>query len=350
MRTRTIAALALIVFLMVVTILLMNNKTKSEARTKIQSITAIPVTIATVHLEKIGSQLSLVGTIMANNDAAVVSETQGRVTKIFAGIGDYRAAGSPIVKVDDELKHANFITAEVNYQNAKRNLERMQNLHAKSSISTVQLDQAQLACQMADSQLVVARRTYADSTIKSPISGVITARLVDKGSMVQPGAVIANVVDISKMKVRLSVSELDAFRLRINEEVSVTTEVYPGVVYKGRITSISDKADQLHTYPVEISLPNNSKHPLRAGMFGRIAFSGFDDKEAMVIPRESILGSIKSPQVYVVENGTARLREITTGSEIGTNIQVLAGLQAGENVVVTGHNNLKDRFAVSIVR
>src|SRR5690606_8306756 len=115
-------------------------------------------------------------------------------------------------------------------------------------------------------------------------------------------------------------------------------------------STISAKADEAHTYPVEIALANNSAHPLRAGMFGRVNFEAVRRESAVVIPREALVGSIRKPQVYVVNGDKAELRDLIIGMETGTDLEILQGLSGGETIVVNGQNNLKNGVAIAIVK
>jgi len=337
-------ALALIV------VVLLNNKSKMQARSKTDEVHFLPVTVAEVTKEKLSESVSLVGTITANSDVAIVSETQGKVTRVFASVGDYVSAGSTIVEVDDELKKAAYATAEVNYEKAKKDLERYESLIKDSSVSDTQLESARLAFKTAEAQYIVARRQFNDTKIKTPISGVVSARPVDFGTMIQNNTTVANVVDISKLKVKLNVSEHDAFHIKVGGDVDVTTDVYPGVTFDGKVSTISSKADDAHTYPVEVVLANSSKYPLKAGMFGRVSLISVKDHESVTIPRQALVGSAKKPQLYVVENGIARLRDIVVGAQVGTNLEVLSGLKEAETIVLSGQNNLKDSVAVTVLK
>lgn len=332
--------------------ILLNNKARSDekARRSQEIEKAIPITVAEVQKGALKQELTLVGTIVANNDVVIVSETDGRVTAVYAKVGDYKPAGSALVQVDDELKLAAFKSAEVAYEKAKKDYERYQSLVKEGAISDSQLEQARQAYQAAEAQYIVARRQYQDATIKTPISGVVTARNVDVGAYLGKGAIVANVVDISRLKVKVNVAEQDVFLLKQGDEVEVTTDVYPGVAFKGRIESVSVKGDEAHTYPVEISLPNSKEYPLKAGMFGRVTFATLGKREALLIPREALVGSVKNPEVFVADGEVARLRRIVVGREAGLWLEVRDGLKEGEKVVVSGQNNLKDGYAVQIVQ
>jgi RND family efflux transporter MFP subunit len=328
--------------------LLLNNKAKMEAKTAVNKSDAYYVKVEPVKNQELSREIELVGTINANNDVAVVSESTGRVINVYAKIGDYKTAGSVLFQLDDELKESAYKTAEVNYEKSKKDFERFETLYKNKSVTDAQYEGARLAYLSAESQYVAAKRQYEDTKIKAPISGVVTARNVDVGNFVNSGTVVSNIVDISKLKLRLNVAERDAFALKTGDKVDITTDIYPGVVFDGRIESISVKGDEAHTYPVEISLPNSKNHPLKAGMFGKVSFKSTAKGESMVIPREALTGSVKDAKVFVVSNGIANLRNIVVGSTSDNMIEVLDGLNQGDQVVVNGQNNLKNNDRVIV--
>ncbi len=340
------------VLVVIVAILVMNKK-------KMASYTAggikdvYYVSVEEASKKSLSESLSLVGTIYANKDVNIMSETAGKVTAVFVKVGDYKSAGSVLFQVDDELKKAALMSAEANYEKAKKDYERTQVLFQQKSATDAQLDMAKLSSVNAEAQYIVAKRQMADTKIKTPISGFITASNIDLGSMVQgapQATLVANVVDISRVKIKLNIAEKDAFILKTGDQVSVTSDVYPEATFTGKIESIGAKGDDAHTFPIEISIANEAKHQLRAGMFARISFTSIKSGESVVIPRAALVGSIKTPQVFVVENGIAKLRTITVGNESGLYVQVLKGLSVGEEVVVSGQNNIVDNIKVEILK
>lgn len=345
-----IAAVAAIV---IVVAMLFYNKSKMQAQSKNIYQEKYYVTVAAAEQITPKEEISFVGTVAANNDVNIISETSGRITNVYANVGDFKSAGSVIVQVDDELKKAAYNSALANFEKAKKDFDRIQSLWETKSASDAQLDGAKLAFINAESQLTLAKRQLNDTKITTPISGYITFRPVDVGSYLASGpnaTLVANVVDISKLKVKVNVSEKDAFRLKTNDKVKITTEVYPGYEYDGKIASISAKGDDAHTYPVEIVFLNNPNYPLKAGMFARVHFTSLVQTNAITIPREAVIGSARSPQVFVVENGIAKLKNIITGSQYGTFIQVLEGLKTGDQVVTSGQNIIQDNFQVEVMK
>ncbi len=349
MKNKKVVIISVAIIAVIVAILFY-NKSRNTLKSNSEIITSVSVSVKTVNKQKLTATRSMVGTISANNDIAIISETSGKVTTVHAEVGQHVSAGAQIVQVDDELKKAAYISAETNTEKAKKDLERFESLYKQNSVTDQQIEGARLAAKAAEAQYIAARRQYNDTKISTPISGIVTSRNVDVGTFVSNNMLVANVVDISRLKVKINVSESDAFNLKIGDKVDVTTDVYPGVKYAGKIKSISSKADEAHTYPVEVTLDNSKQHPLKAGMFGRISFVAKMNSDVLAIPREALVGSMKSPQVYVVEGTVARLRNIVAGSEIGTSISVIEGLKEGDIVVTNGQNNLKDSVAVTIMK
>lgn len=332
--------------------LLFYNKAKMKTQAQVEYKEKFYVTVTKVERKIPTEEISLVGTVVANNDVNIISETSGRITNVYANVGDYKQAGSVIVQVDDELKKAAYNSALANYEKAKKDFERMQSLLETKSASDAQFDGAKLAYTNAENQYILAKRQLNDTKITTPISGYVTFRPVDVGSYLASGpnaTMVANIVDISKLKVRVNVAEKNAFRLKSGDLVEVTTDVYPGVKYFGKIVSVSSKGDDAHTYPVEISIPNKADKPLKAGLFARIYFTTLAKSQVLAVPREVIVGSTRSPQVFVVENGLAKLREISVGEQFGTFVEVTTGLNEGELVVTSGQNLIQNNTKVEIV-
>jgi len=347
-RIKIIGLLALIVGGTIA--VLIYNKARMQARAKSDILTSIPVTVTAVTKGKISDKHSLVGTITANNDVAIISEAQGKVTAVFAEVGHYKSAGAVLLQLDDELKQATLAAAESNFEKAKKDLKRFEILAKQDAATDQQAEGARFAAKSAEAQFVLARREYRDTKITAPISGVVSARPVDVGTYVQKGMPVANIVDISKLRVKINVTEQDVFRLHVGDTVEVGSDVYPGITFHGTVHTISDKGDEAHTYPVEVMLENSKNHPLKAGMFARVSFTTLSNSEALSIPRSALVGSMRHPQAFVIENGIAKLRTLVISAESGASLEVLQGLNEGETIVVSGQNNLKDNVSVTIVK
>ncbi len=323
------------------------SRTGTQQREMI--LTDVPVTVVPTTRQKLSSALSLVGTISASNDVNVISETQGVAKAVYVKVGDRVAGGTVLLQVDDEIPRSNLAAAEINHEKALRDFERSEALYQENSLSASQLDAARLGLKAAENQLDIARRQLENTKIKSPIAGTVNARFVSVGSMVGSGTPVANVVDITTLKVKVNVTEREAFQLAPGDSVEMSVDVYPGVTFVGRVDNIASKADEAHTYAVELTVPNSSRHPLKAGLFARIGFLSIVPTESLVIPREALIGSIKDAQVFVVRGGIAHLAKIVIGKQTATHLEVLRGVGVGDSIVTSGQNNLSDESRVIVV-
>ena len=341
MRTRSKVMLFGGLCLVVLVVLMFRNRAAMNAPTSTSAvITTHSVAIATAARQPIDEAFSVVGTVNAFNDVTVLSETSGRVVKVLAEVGDHKQAGDVLVEVDNELKVAAFKTAEVAYQKAKKDLERYESLFKEGSVPDAQLEQARWTFQSAEAGYITAKRQLADTRITTPIAGVVTSRLVNLGTMVMgaPQATqIANVVDLSRLKVKINVAEKDVFKLHTGDAVDVTTDVFPGVTFPGSVFTLSSKGDDAHTYGVEVLVKDPAQN-LKAGMFARATFHPKTLGSVIQIPHRAIVG----------KSGTALLRSVVVTRESGLMVALAQGVQEGDSVVVDGQNNLNDNAQVVI--
>jgi len=341
--------LIILISLTAIILILMNNKSKMQAKTQKVIQQAVPVSVAVIGMQTIETSQSYTGTVSANNDVALAAETQGKVTAIYVNVGDKVSAGTPLLQIDDELKQAALTAAEANFEKAKKDLERFESLKKEHTISDTQIENARLMYKTAEAQFIVARRQLRDTKIISPIAGIVTARNVDIGANVQNGNIVANIVDIVQLRVKLNIAEKDIFRLRKNDVATISTEIFPEKTFDGKIFSIGVKGDEAHTYPVEVHFANDNKEQFRACMFVKVAFHSMLHSEVLAIPRDALIGSVKDAQVFIVENIIAKLRRVIITSHSGQYLEVLSGASAGETIVINGQNNLQDNVQVAIV-
>jgi len=331
---------------------LFSNKKEIDAKNQIvdNTNTSTTVNVAPVESRISERNLTMVGTVIPNREIDVKSEVQGQITALNVKLGDYVKKGSVVARIDNQVRALQVANAEQALADARQNFERYSNLYNGGAATKAQLDQYTLAYENAQNQLKQARKELSNTTVQAPISGYVTLKPVETGAFANIGSSIATLVDVSQLKVQLSVQERDVYALHEGDAVTITTSVYPGVTFDGKITFISASGDEAHNYPIEIAVVNKEKTPLKAGTYVDIAFNKKNETPSLQIPREALVGSIKDARVYVVNsNNVAVLRNITISADNGAYLEVLKGLEKGDRVVTTGQINLSDSTQVTVL-
>jgi len=349
MKKAIIIVIVASVLILIVFKLSTNYKKINSNKNVSTDLAYISVNVSPVSKMLIKGSLQLTGYMEAYSDIQIASQSQGTITSLNADLGQQKSKGSIIATIDDKLKSLAVQKAKNLKMKLEKDLKRNENLFNGGSLTEQQLDEAHNAYNDAVIQLQQAEKELSDAVIKSPINGVITKKFVDEGEFINIGSSIATIVDISKLKIKLNISETNVYQLKLGDKAIISTDVYPGITFEGNISFISPQGDDSHNYPTEIVIQNNSKHPLKSGTFANVSIMLPVTEDALYIPRESLLGSITDAEVYVAENNKAVRKKIIVGNGNDKVIKVVSGLKEGENVIVNGQINLSDNKAIKII-
>jgi RND family efflux transporter MFP subunit len=324
------------------------NKKEVDARAQVKDEQKnIPVNIAAVSLQTLNEDLTLIGTFEPLREVRMLSEVSGKVVKMGIKEGDVVKEGSLVAQTDNELIRAELMAAEAAYNKLKKDVARFENLVKGDAVTEAQLEDVRLGYKQAEARVLATRKQLKNTTITAPISGTVTSRSFEYGSLLMPGAPVASITDISKVKLRILVPEQHIFKLKEGQTIAVKSDVYSSTDFTGTITMVGVKGDAAHNYPVEI-LVDNKQQQLRAGMYGRAILNNLVTESTLTIPRSALVGSFKNPQVYVAEGGKAVLRNIKVGASARDLVQVTDGLKEGEQVITAGQINLENNMTILV--
>jgi membrane fusion protein (multidrug efflux system) len=355
MKKVIITIVLLVVVIGGIAYVLSNNKKKNQAKTDFvaKGNGAIAVNIATVAKTVPELDFNANGTFAPNQELNFLSENAGRVSKIFVSEGDRVSKGQVLARIDAEIINTDRETAEATYQNAMRDEARYQSSYATGGVTQQQLDQAKLATQNAKLRLQASQRRLSDANIKSPINGIVNKKYIEVGAFVTAqGTQLFELVDVSKLKLKVNVNESQVANLKIGDKVAIQSTVFPDDNFTGRVSFIASKAEGALNFPIEIEVSNNIKNSLRAGMYGTAVFDFPKQAASILIPRTSFVGSVSSNQVFMFDktNNTAKIRKVVSGKILGDKVEILSGLNEGETVITSGQINLIDGTPVSVVK
>ncbi len=328
---------------------LKSNHDKINAKQEVSTdLNYVNVTVAKVQSMNIDMHLSLVGSLAAYVEVEVSSEIQGTVTSVKTKLGQKVSKNSVIATVDDRIKKLNVNSAKIDLDKKQKDYERYKNLFAGGTATQQELDNARVDYENAVIKLEQAQKELSDATIVSPLGGIITEKHVEDGTYVNVGSPIVSIVDISKLKVKLNVSESNIYQLNVGDTTEITASVYPGITFSGNISFISPKGDDSHNYQVEIVIANSDEHPLKAGTFVKVKIKLPSKGNSLYIPRETLQGSISEAKVYLVKDDKAVLQPVTIGNGNNDYLEVTSGLQEGDVIVASGFVNLENGKAIKV--
>ena len=329
---------------------LVANKSKIDAKNKMPEKTgiSIPVTVAVVSEGSTDQELVRTGNLIPYKQAEIMATSAGKVLAVKYELGSFLSKGATIVNVDSKLKELSLQATELNINKLKKDADRYTKLLAGNAATEIQVNDTKYNYENALNQAEQIKQQINDATIKAPISGRVIKKNIEPGEFVNVGTSLGTILDVSRLKVQVMISESDVYKLKEGQHVQVKTDIYPDKKIDGVISYIAPLGDDSHNYPVEIVIQNSSQ--LKAGTFVSVSFLQKTSQQALLIPRSSLVESIRNPYVYVMENNVAKQRKIEVGREMGDKIEVLSGLKAGETVITTGQINLSEGATVQAAK
>jgi len=348
MRRVVIVSLVVVVLIVLTIIKLLNNKQAAAAKLYIHDVTAaVLVETTKPDYHQFDSQFSYLGTFEANKQATVSSEGQGKVVSVNFEEGDVIKKGAVLAKLDDEMLKLQLQTIEVNLEGQRKDEARYKILSEQNAAPDIQLEKVQLAIRGLEIQKAQILKQLKSCTVVSPFNGVVTKKMIDLGSVIGPGTQVVEIMDISILKLAVNIPERDINKFKVGQKVIVNTDVMPDQTISGIIKTIAPQADRTHNVKVQVEV-RNINNELKAGMFGTAIMENGLSVKALAIPRKTLVGSTKNPQVYVVKNGKSILTSFNAGTSDGDFIEVVSGIDQSDKVVIKGQVNLKNNSNVKI--
>ncbi|MCR4032531.1 MULTISPECIES: efflux RND transporter periplasmic adaptor subunit [Flavobacterium] len=355
MKKIIITIVIIVVALVGINYILNKNKAENEGKTAIvaEKNAAVSVKVATVKTEDVNLGFTANGNFAPIQELTFSAEKSGKVISVLVKEGDYVRVGQTLLTVRGDVINVNAQQAQAVYQNAKADYARYENAFKTGGVTKQQLDQAKLALTNAQSSLTQANINVGDTKVKAPINGYINKKYIEPGSILagMPATALFDIVNVSKLKLTVTVNETQVASLKLGNTVNITASVYPDKTFSGKITFIAAKANESLNFPVEIEITNNANNDLKAGMYGTANFGSNNQKQNLkVVPRNAFVGSVSSNEIFVVENNIAKLKKVVAGRILGDKVEIINGLNDGDVVITTGQINLQDGNTVEIIK
>lgn len=287
------------------------------------------------------------GSLEGEAQANIVAKISERITGIQAPVGQSVEKGQPIILLDKSGTTSQYYQTEANFLNSGKNLERMKTLLGEGAISQQMLDGYQTAFDVAKANFDAAR---AAVELTTPISGVITALNVSLGDLATPGAVLATVANIKRIKVTFNMSESDVMQVALGQTVEISNGNPAVGALQGQVVQISRSADvRSRSFEIKALFPNTPTQYFRPGMFCRVVVSLSPRRQVLTIPNAAVLSDGTDYKVFKVVQERALQQPVQIGVSDGSRTEILQGLKESDLVVTVGATNLRDSVLVRLV-
>ena len=320
-----------------------SNTKKAEAQPEAVVETAPTVSVVQVSKREVPQIATYTSTVQPYVKNNIVPQAGGRITKINVEIGDFVKAGQVLAEIDK----AQLQQAQLSLKNQEVELARLKSLYEAGGLSKSDLDAIELQYNVTKTQV---ENLLENTVLRSPINGVVTARNYDVGDMCSMSAPIFTVEQIIPVKLLVGISESDYSKVKKGDSVEIKADAVPDKTFYGKINRIYPTIDPAtRTFTVEVVVQNNYR-TLRPGMFVR-ATVNFGTNNNIVIPDVAVVKQQGSGErfVYVLnQDGTVTYQKVVLGVRMGTEYEVLEGLEDGATIVTGGQIRLKDGIKVTV--
>ena len=297
-------------------------------------------------------RIDAVASLVALQGVHLTTQLPGQVTGIYFHSGQHVRRGERLVQLDDSNQLAQLASDRAAVALAQADYQRAQRLFGTHAASAAQLQTARASYERAKAAVAGDRSTLAKLALSAPFTGWIGVREVNLGQYLSPGTGIAALDVWDPLRVQFTVPQSRIALVQVGQEVHIEVDACPGQEFTARVTALGSEVDPAsRNITVEARLPN-PKRLLRPGMFAQARLLVGAPHEALAVPAEAITYNTYGDFVYRVEahkgEQVAVATTVRAGETRGGLTEILAGLEAGEQVVTAGQLKLHDGAPVRV--
>ena len=308
-------------------------------RPAVPSLPPVAVQVEALTLSEVPMQVELAGTLQAVKHATIKARVAGQIVKLPVQVGSKVKKGDLLVKIAAAEMNARVEQAETQLAQARRNLARETRLQQVNASTREKVKSLKEQVEINEAVYREAQTILGYTLIHAPFSGTVTGKPVEVGDQAAPGIPLLELENGSALEVVIQVPEGLAQSLTPESRLPVTVPA-AGLTLTAQISEISPTVDSTsRTTQVKIMLPESAE--LRSGQFARVALAG-RQASTLMINSKAVRHKGQLQQVFVAEQGLAHMRLVRIGAEFDGRTEILAGLQAGDQVVVDGIDKLRD--------
>ncbi len=315
-----------------------------------QGPSAPGVIVAEAKMKSFPLAVEALGNASANEAVEIHPEITARLTAISFEEGQLVEAGDRLVELENVEPLADLASARASLVDSQSQYRRSQKLFKTNAVAESELQQLEARREADRAAVAAAEARVEDTVIRAPFSGRLGLRRVSAGSLVSPATIITTLDDTSFIKLDFDIPEIYLSRIEMGLSVIARSAAWPDVEFAGRVTAVDSRVDPVsRTVMVRSTIPNGEGR-LRAGMFLTVTLLK-ENIEALMIPEQALVPERSIQSVFVVATGNiVEQRQVKTGRRRPGEVEILEGLESGEQVISEGMQKARDGQAVMILR
>jgi len=309
------------------------------------------VTVETLPLEPslLRSTVDAVGTVLADASALLRAEVPGQIIGLHFNDGEAVVKGQLLFSIEATVFRAEANEAKANAEQSEAAYTRAKELINDNLISATDFDTARANYNVSVARLLSSQARLSRTMIRAPFDGFVGLRQINIGDYATIGQALVSVVRLDPLRVEFSVPETRLAQLKIGQKIDVSIGAYPDTTFEGVITAIAPQIDVTgHSVTIRARLPNPDLK-LRPGLFAQVSITLAIKSDALMIPEQAIWPIGQTKTVFVVTDGKALQKTVTTGQRQPGWVEITSGLVAGEEVVTAGQMKIFDGAAVKTI-
>lgn len=308
----------------------------------------VKVEVAAVDRVQLERSISAVGTLRSHDSVMLRPEVSGRIAEINFTEGGKVEKGQVLVRLDDSVAKARLQQARANLQLAGSQHRRSVELSKQGFVSSQARDEAASNLAVQQAAVALAEAELEKTVIQAPFDGLVGLRTVSVGDYVGPGTDLVPIEAIDPLNVDFRVPEQFLRAVAVGSRLQVSFDALAGVEREGSVGAISPQVDVGgRSLLLRANVPNPD-NLLRPGLFARVRLE-LAETRGLVVPESALAPSGDAQYVYRVEDGVVKRIMVEIGQRMGAHVEIVSGLNEGDDVVVSGLQKVRDGTEVEVL-
>ncbi len=301
----------------------------------------LPAEVIKVEPQSLKSTINSIGSLKANQSVILASEMSGRVSNIGFEDGSAVNKGTILFQLDDSTQKAQLNEARARVKLSNTEYKRIQKLFKQKVASETDLDSAAANLSINQAQAEYAKAQLDKLTIKAPFNGVIGLHDISVGDYVNAGQSLVNLVQLDVLKFDFSLPETHLSKVKVGQNIEITTPAFPNKVYTGTVMAISPAInEQTRSFSVRALIQNESLE-LRPGLFASVNLEVSKNDQAILVPEQALIPQGQQYFVMTVVDGKVAQAPVTIGQRRKAEVELTSGVNVGDVVIIAGQIKLR---------